>query len=188
MGGLQGGASRWPLTNQRAANEVAAAQPIRPRHGEKGGPRDVTTPPGQSTDLPLVLAIGEGEERFCAPKPANEERHTPRHRGSADGGGRIKGQAPFSVGSGYNVRLTRERSPVVVFSFERVVLLLKASFSSCQSSPCRPLFAGSPVVWTPGLLQVRVPPPRQLNVPARGRQIRVQALVFSSPFPLSWRP
>ena len=27
-----------------------------PRDGEEGGPHDVTTPPGQSTDLPLVLA------------------------------------------------------------------------------------------------------------------------------------
>ena len=77
VGGVQGGALRRPSTNQRAANEMAAAQPIRPRHGEKGGPRDVTTPPGQSTDLLLVLAIGEGAERFCAPKPANEERHRP---------------------------------------------------------------------------------------------------------------
>ena len=56
VGGVQGGASRRPSTNQRAMSEVAAAQPIRPRDGEKGGPRDVTTPPGQSTDLPLVLA------------------------------------------------------------------------------------------------------------------------------------
>ena len=27
-----------------------------PRDGEKGGPPDVTTPPGQSMDLPLVLS------------------------------------------------------------------------------------------------------------------------------------
>ena len=27
-----------------------------PHDGEKGGPPDVTTPPGQSMDLPLVLA------------------------------------------------------------------------------------------------------------------------------------
>ena len=34
--------------DRRSANQI-------PRQGE-GGPRDVTTPPGQSTDLPLVLA------------------------------------------------------------------------------------------------------------------------------------
>ena len=56
VGGVQGGASRRPSANQRATGGVVAAQPIRPRDGEKGGPRDVTTPPGQSTDLPLVLA------------------------------------------------------------------------------------------------------------------------------------
>ena len=56
LGGVQGGASRRPSTNQRAMREVAAAQPIRPRDGEKGSPCDVTTPPGQSTDLPPVLA------------------------------------------------------------------------------------------------------------------------------------
>ena len=56
VGGVQGGASRRPSTNQRATGGVAAAQPIRPRDGEKGSPRDVTTPPGQSTDLLPVLA------------------------------------------------------------------------------------------------------------------------------------
>ena len=80
VGGVQGGASRRPSTNQRATSEVAAAQPIRPRYGEKGGPRDVTTPPGQLTDLPLVLAIGEGEERFCVPKPSSEGERRARRR------------------------------------------------------------------------------------------------------------
>ena len=103
VGGVQGGALRRPSTNQRATSEEAAARPIRPCHGEKGSPRDVTTPLGQSTDLPLVLALGEGEERFCVPKPVNEERHTPRHRGSAEGGGRIKGQAPFFACGGFSL-------------------------------------------------------------------------------------
>ena len=46
VGGVLGGASRRPVTNQRATSEVAAAQPIRPRDGEKGDLRDVTMPPG----------------------------------------------------------------------------------------------------------------------------------------------
>ena len=56
VGGVQVGASRRPSTNQRATSEVAAARPIRPRDSEKGCPRDVTTPPGQSTDFLPVLA------------------------------------------------------------------------------------------------------------------------------------
>ena len=60
------------MTNQRAANEVAAAQSIRPRHGEKGCPRDVTTPLGQSTDLPPVLANDRATSAFCTQKPSSE--------------------------------------------------------------------------------------------------------------------
>ena len=72
VGGVQGGASRRPSTNQRATSEVAAAQPIGPRDGEKGGPRDVTTPLGQSTDLLPVLANDRVTSTFCVPKPSSE--------------------------------------------------------------------------------------------------------------------
>ena len=79
VGGVQGGASRRPSTNQRATSEVATAQPIRPRDGEKGGPRDVTTPLGQSTDLLLVLASDRATSDYaCQNRPVRE---------SGEGGG-----------------------------------------------------------------------------------------------------
>ena len=73
VGGVQGGASRRPSANQRATSEVAAAQPIRPRDSEKGGPRDVTTPPGQSTDLPLISANDRTtSDSACQTRPVRE--------------------------------------------------------------------------------------------------------------------
>ena len=50
-----------------------------PRDGEEGGPRNVTTPPGQSTDLPLVLANDRAtSDSACQNRPVRE---------SGEGGG-----------------------------------------------------------------------------------------------------
>ena len=87
VGGVRGGALRRPSTNQRATSEVAAAQPIRPRDGEKGNPRDVTTPPGQSTDLPLVLANDRAT--------SDSARQNRPVRESGEGGG---GPSPLEKG------------------------------------------------------------------------------------------
>ena len=78
VGGVQGGASRRPSTNQHAMGGVAAAQPIRPRDGEKGGPHDVNTPPGQSTDLPLVLASDRAtSDSACQNRPVRGRAEAP---------------------------------------------------------------------------------------------------------------
>ena len=95
VGGVQGGASRQPSTNQRATGGVAAAQPIKPRDGEKSGPCDVTMPLGQSTDLPLVLASDRAT--------SDSARQNRPVRESGEGGG-------VPPGDRGNIRVRRDRT------------------------------------------------------------------------------
>ena len=116
-----------------------------PRQEERG-PRDVTTPPGQSRGLPPVLASERDEERLCAPKPASERGRVARRRHpSSEAGGIIIGAvcAFVRVGSGSGGLVC-----VVLLSFSAgspVVLesVCAQRVFSHQPSPCRLRSLGS---------------------------------------------
>ena len=102
VGGVQGGASRRPSTNQRAASEVATAQPIRPCHGEKGDPRDVTTPRANRRTCHSFWPLGKAKSDSARQnQPMRKDIHHDTEVRLTEGGGQ-KVRLRFFVRGGFS--------------------------------------------------------------------------------------
>ena len=108
----------------------------------RGGPRDVTTPPDQSTDLAPVLASDRGDERICAPKPSSEGERVSRRRLLPSGEG------------GDNCRHARRREKVseLVLGLVFVVLVVGRSVGVRGSRCGGHVFGRPPAPRCSGLL------------------------------------